>query len=145
MNPLITTNNVLQEVLAERIRQDDRWGEQNHPVHDQEDPNGVFLLGRSYAALEQEAKARFAAGRRSWALVELEEIFEALAAKTLAEARAEFIQVAAVAVAAVESIDRKLKEGAASDETKDPCAPGGSCRCPAGAADCARNEREESD
>lgn len=119
MNPLVTTDRVLQEVLAERVRQDERWGEQNHPVHDPEDPAGVFLLGRSYAALEQEAKARFAAGRRSWALVELEEVFEALAAKTPAEARAEFIQVAAVAVAAVESIDRKTKKEASDDAGTD--------------------------
>lgn len=121
MNPLVTTDRVLQEVLAERARQDERWGEQNHPVHDPEDPAGVFLLGRSYAALEQEAKARFAAGRRSWALVELEEVFEALSAKTPEEARAEFIQVAAVAVAAVESIDRQAEKEASDDAGTDGC------------------------
>lgn len=110
MNPLVTTNAVLQEVLAERVRQDERWGEQNHPVHDPLSPTGVYLLGRSYAALEQVMKARFELFPPSWAVIQLEEVFEALAAKTPAEARSEFIQVAAVAVAAVESIDRALKK-----------------------------------
>jgi hypothetical protein len=29
-NPMVVTDRVLQEVLAERVRQDDQWGEQNH-------------------------------------------------------------------------------------------------------------------
>jgi hypothetical protein len=93
-------------VAEERQRQDDRWGEQNHPVHDHSDPTGIYFLGRTYDWFEAEAKHRFSRGERSWALIQLEEVFEALSARTPEQAREEFIQVAAVAVAAVEAIDR---------------------------------------
>jgi hypothetical protein len=109
-NPLVTTDSVLREVLAERVRQDDRWGQQDHPMHAPGEEDGVLLLDWPFRDLEQVMKERFGYGPPSWAVIQLEEVFEALAAKTLPEARAEFIQVAAVAVAAVESIDRKLKK-----------------------------------
>lgn len=102
----IHTLNVLVEVAEERHAQDERWGEQNHPVHDHSDPTGIYLLGRRYADFERLAKLAFSRGARSWALIELEELFEALAAPTPKLAREEFIQVAAVAVAAVEALDR---------------------------------------
>lgn len=102
----VHTLNVLVEVAEERHAQDERWGEQNHPVHDHSDPTGIYLLGRRYADFERLAKLAFSRGARSWALIELEELFEALAAPTPERAREEFVQVAAVAVAAVEALDR---------------------------------------
>ena len=102
----IHTLNVLVEVAEERHAQDERWGQQDHPVHTPEDPGGQELLGRSYDHAERWAKYLFSQGRRSWALIQLEEVFEALSARRPRDQRTEFIQVAAVAVAAVEAIDR---------------------------------------
>ena len=101
---------VLTEVMEERAAQDLTWGEQNHPLHDPISPDGVVLMGRSYAALELMMKARFAE-HRSGAVILLEEVFEALAAKDLVHARTELVQVAAVAVMLVEGIDRARATG----------------------------------
>lgn len=99
------TINVLAEIMDERADQDRKWGEQNHPLHDPQSPTGLALLGHSYAQLEEIMKARFEA-ERSGAVILLEEVFEALAARDVSDARAELIQVAAVAVMIVEGIDR---------------------------------------
>jgi NTP pyrophosphatase (non-canonical NTP hydrolase) len=74
--------NVLDEVRAERERQDRKWGEQNHPLD-------------------------------TWMTVLMEEVGEAaqdvLKGRT-PELRKELVQVAAVAVAAIEFIDRGCPE-----------------------------------
>ncbi|MFJ4925338.1 hypothetical protein [Streptomyces sp. NPDC088736] len=102
-NPMITTDRVLQEVLVERVRQDETWGEQNHP-----DGTGVTAeqqkLADNARAMCQQA---FAEGRGDWAHVLFEEVREALAESDPAKLRAELIQVAAVACVWVESIDRR--------------------------------------
>ncbi len=91
---------VLDEVRRERRRQDAKWGEQNHdPFH--------------------------------WLSIEGEELGEAMRAANewwhqhpehLAEYREEMIQVAAVAVAAVQCLDRgkweKQHRGGSEDGTK---------------------------
>lgn len=72
------TEGVLEDVLHERERQDEKWGEQNH-------------------------------GRYKWLAILAEELGEAAAAALKGETenyRKEMIQVAAVAVSAVESHDR---------------------------------------
>lgn len=103
-NPSVVTNRVLSEVLAERVVQDTKWGEQNHP-----DGTG----GLHYAAMADEARSmceHVAKGREGgprWALILLEEAYEALTEADPARLRAELIQVAAVAVAWVEAIDRR--------------------------------------
>lgn len=75
---------VLNEVNAERDRQDRKWGEQNHsPAH------WLMILG------EEVGEANKAA---------LEAHFKG---KDLSEYRAELIQVAAVAVSMIECLDRK--------------------------------------
>lgn len=104
---------VANEVLAERERQHARWGVQDYPlVH--ADPGarwsltsyGIWLPVRT---LQARCAERFARGVGAWADILVEEVAEALDAAAhgdLAAARAELVQVAAVAVSAVESIDR---------------------------------------
>lgn len=116
----VHTLNVLVEVAEERHAQDERWGVQDHPVHTPGDATGTQALGKSYSHLERWIKYLFDQGIRSWALIQLEEIFEALAAPTREQARAEFLQVAAVAVAAVEAIDREdARNGGLSSPTRE--------------------------
>lgn len=116
------TTTVLDEVAAERERQNAKWGEQNHPngTGPQATPlrgilfdgpvipeNGCkkYALGLSYLA-KGSTDAAAAAGAVTFADILLEEVFEALAEEDPAKLRTELIQVAAVATQWVESIDR---------------------------------------
>lgn len=109
---------VLAEVADERARQDERWGEQNHP--DGTGPEnwwpGIFRLPMSKAASIAKQQVDFDAknDRVTYAEIFLEEVFEGLCEANPTRLREELIQVAAVAVAWVEAIDRRaavLSEG----------------------------------
>jgi hypothetical protein len=113
---------VLGEVADERERQDMKWGQQNHPDRffigrdDAEDGEHLYdyefracLWRRRNEARVAERNSEGAAPDRNaaWDGVLLEEVYEALAESDPARLRAELIQVAAVAVAWVEAIDRR--------------------------------------
>jgi hypothetical protein len=91
----------LAQVRNERIAQDIKWGQQNHP-----DGTNLRFEERANAA---RVMADIAAdeGNLTWADILLEEVYEALAETDNADLRAELIQVAAVCVAWVEAIDRR--------------------------------------
>ena len=92
---------ILDELVAERARQDRAWGEQNHA--DGLDP----LLGE---LLEREARRELhRPGRVSWSAILLEEVGEALRAPTDEALRGELVQVAAVVVAWLEALDRRVE------------------------------------
>lgn len=93
------TCEVLDDVLEERMLQNRKWGEQNHP-----DRRGLWYTRA--AELEQAARESLEAGP-SWAAILAEEVGEALQEDDPAKLRAELLQVAAVAVAWVEAIDRR--------------------------------------
>ncbi len=99
---------VLGDVALERHEQDLRWGEQNHP--DGTGP-GMFFAGIpvvEYAELVKEDLALAAErGRATWAMILLEEVAEAFAESDPAKVRGELVQVAAVATAWVQAIDRR--------------------------------------
>lgn len=81
-----STVEVLTEVLKERQRQDEKWGEQNH------DPFvWLAIIG------EEKGEADEAA---------LQSRFEPEGGKSLEDYRKELIETAATAVSAVESLDR---------------------------------------
>jgi hypothetical protein len=96
---------VFDEVTAERRRQDDKWGEQNHP-------DGTGGRGRrSSASLAKLAcEAAVEAKRLTWRHVLVEEVAEVFAENDQAKLRAELVQVAAVAVAWIEAIDRRERK-----------------------------------
>ena len=113
------TQRVLDEVAAERVRQDATWGEQNHPSLDRvllERPGGCTpeRMAEEYE-IPTEERARFllaaavTRGSPSWAGILVEEISESVKAGVRSDAacRAELVQVAAVAVAWIECIDRR--------------------------------------
>ena len=99
------------EVLHER-RAQDKWGEQNHPDGtgaDVREPvqgypftNGMLA---DAARLYTDQAAEY--GRLTYADILREEFREALAEANPGRLRAELVQVAAVAVAWVEAIDRR--------------------------------------
>lgn len=106
----------LDDVAAERVAQDAKWGQQNHP--DGTDTNWVDQIRPAFGWNGSEAMhaAKLArsdcqrAARRgevTWLKILREEAAEAFAETDPAKLRAELIQVAAVAVAWVEAIDRR--------------------------------------
>ncbi len=101
LHPRITSL-VADEVVAERARQDGRWGEQNHP-----DGTGSPAQIATGASTRQDCEAAAARGRLTWCDVLREEVAEAFAESDPQLLRAELVQVAAVAMAWVEHLDRR--------------------------------------
>jgi hypothetical protein len=92
---------VLLEVLDERLRQDAHWGERDHF-------DGTTSAFKASAEAAKRATDRFAkAGRVRWRHILDEEVQEAFAEIDPVKLRAELLQVAAVAVAWIECIDRR--------------------------------------
>lgn len=107
---------VLADVRMERERQHRKWGEQNHPDGTGDGfadawANDCGLNSISFAASEakRECEAAFRAGAGTYTHILMEEMFEALAESDKAKLRAELVQIAAVAVAWVEKLDREAK------------------------------------
>lgn len=107
------TDSVLTEVLQERLKQEQKWGQQNHPAIEYCAILGEEVGEVNKAALEAhfgypaDCPDNFDYG--SWpAVTKAPELHKRLHWKSL---RKELIQTAAVAVAMVESLDRnELKE-----------------------------------
>jgi hypothetical protein len=103
---------ILREVAAERVRQDEKWGEQNHP--DGTGPDVAWMLGHGwtssvmaatlYKKINDEKSDR---GILTFLDIALEEIAEAFAEKDEALLRAELLQCAAVLVNWIGAIDRR--------------------------------------
>jgi len=105
------TASVLAEVAEERVRQFDKWGEQNWP--DGTGPNVVWWQAFSPEAanavseIRERTDARAAAGMLTWLDIAEEEFAESAAEKDSEKLRAELVQLVAVGVAWIEAIDRR--------------------------------------
>lgn len=92
---------VLAEVGNERESQESKWGQQNHP-------SGTGHVGSQFLCkyyrdiTDNNAKE----GTITWLDILREEVYEAFAETDPVKVREELVQVAAVAVAWVEAIDR---------------------------------------
>ena len=107
------TTNAIRDVLSERARQDDRWGEQNH-------------AGVPWLAILMEEVGEFAK-----ALITDEASPE--------ECRRELVQVAAVAIAAIESLDRQTSRIVSTEDDVHICRVCGGCRYSATPSCCYRS------
>jgi hypothetical protein len=92
----------LAEIANEREMQDAKWGEQNHP-----DGTGHAIDEHTAVYARQTCQDAFKDGRGTWRHILDEETAEAYAEKDPAKLRTELMQVAAVAVAWIEAIDRR--------------------------------------
>lgn len=103
------TAEVLYEIARERSRQDAKWGEQNHPDGTGPAVRWITADTADYVAdtARVECQRMASVGRVTWRHILVEEIAEALAEDDPDKLREELIQVAAVAVNWVESIDRR--------------------------------------
>jgi hypothetical protein len=98
---------VLGDIQAERIRQDAKWGEQNHPDGTCDGPNGP-TIARQHADAARSICDHFdKIGKLTWAHIFTEEWLEAYAETDPTKLETELIQVAAVAAAWVECIRRR--------------------------------------
>lgn len=118
---IISMSRVLDEVRAERDAQNTKWGEQNlalglassagsNLLTGSADPEAMRVRYETQANHWKAVNTQRAKDRRiGWDGILLEEALEALAESDPTKARAELVQVAAVAVAMIESIDRAVQ------------------------------------
>lgn len=95
---------VFTAISIERMRQDQVWGEQNHP-----DGTGGYYAREDAEDAKVLCRDRAKAGTITWRDILDEEVKEAFAESDLDKLRTELLQVAAVAAAWVEAIDRRQK------------------------------------
>jgi hypothetical protein len=93
---------VLADVDNERTAQDIVWGEQNHP-----DGTGLPYDTETAEAARERCQQSAAMGTVTWREILFEEVWEAMAEADPVKLREELVQVAAVALAWVEAIDRR--------------------------------------
>lgn len=108
---------ILAEIAAERKRQDEKWGEQNHPIvaPTLSNPRSTMSALEWYNQplgsndWREEIDEAISGGELCYFSIFFEELAEALEAtdeRSEADVRMELIQCAAVLVAMVERIDR---------------------------------------
>lgn len=103
--PPPATMAVLGDVLLERKRQDQKFGEQGHRA---DGTSQIYINGANNARFECDfAEKR---GGASWRHIMTEEVCEAFAETDAKALRAELVQVAAVACAWIEAIDTRSKK-----------------------------------
>lgn len=110
--------NIFREIKFERIKQDKKWGVQNHPCLDPILLNKDTTPQRMCIEYEipTENRARqllelaIENGTLSYAHIALEEFTEAVSEFDIHKRRQEIVQLAAVLVAWVEKIDRDLQK-----------------------------------
>ena len=93
---------VFGEIFVERERQDRKWGEQNHP-----DGSGQYPETIDADVAKMACQDAADGGYLTWVHILREEVAEAFAETDPVRLRAELLQVAAVAVAWIEAIDRR--------------------------------------
>ena len=106
-----SVHRVVADVIAERERQHAKWGEQDHP--DGTGPGALADLSyrcTTADAAKGQCGRAFAQGTGTYAHIMYEEVCEAFEERDLARLRTELIQVAAVAVAWVEKLDRDMEK-----------------------------------
>ncbi len=99
---------ILQAIHDERERQDQKWGEQNHPDFDLKH----FARIAKAEVCRERCDTAAMSSHCSWDLILLEEVAEAVDAAHAGEVRdlrEELLQVAAVAVSWIEAIDRRVE------------------------------------
>lgn len=105
---------ILNEIVAERVRQDAKWGVQEHDLWGQwlasvqpGELRALILRIPTQADAKISCNRRLAEKSAGWLDIMLEEFAEVAEADSEAAARTELIQLAAVVVNALEAIDRR--------------------------------------
>jgi hypothetical protein len=102
MNELRT--DIFEAVDEERKRQNEKWGEQNHPMLNVPFNREGMIQGQlTYKQLNDGGKDC------CWFAILLEEVYEAFSETDPAKQREEMVQAAAVAVQIIEYLDREME------------------------------------
>lgn len=111
------TNDILLDIVSERHRQDEKWGEQNHPSVDTvllDRPGGCSAERMcEHFEVPNETRAKFLCdtadknGQLTWSHIAVEELSEAISAPDDEQRLDELHQLAAVVVAWIENIKRR--------------------------------------
>jgi hypothetical protein len=112
-------NKILDEIRAERKKQEEKWGEQNHPCLDLDvlasHKCTPEVMTEAYN-IPSELQAKDITDRNAengtltYADIALEEFCEVVSEFDPVKRRQELVQLAAVTVAWIEKIDRDLKK-----------------------------------
>lgn len=94
----------IEAIVKERHRQNQKWGEQNHPDGTSE---AYSIIAKIF---KKRTDDRAKAGTVTWLDILSEETMEAFAETEPASIRAELVQVAAVCVQWIEAIDRRERK-----------------------------------
>jgi len=121
----------LRDIIGERVKNRARWGVQDHPsVHGVPHgmPNTFIYDIPSEQTTKNRCHGKARRGTLTWADILLEEFAEAVDAPNEVARHAELVQVAAVALAWIECIDRRRAADLAADasfrQAGDPrCTP----------------------
>lgn len=105
-------NEILSDVAKERERQDAKWGEQNWD-HVRPELLPIMPMLEKNAKMNCELFAK--EGTVSWFDILSEEVYEAFAATDIDEQIKELTQVAAVAVSAIECLERRRNAGSVQE------------------------------
>lgn len=97
---------IFEEIHQERLRQDAKWGEQNHPIRP-EDPEIIQFFHGAMIRAKESCDFHHENGTQAWFYIVREELLEVMDESTAEGQRAELVQLAAVAVSMIECIDRK--------------------------------------
>lgn len=119
-------SDIVAEVALERVNQVERWGQQDHPSFISEMDRRQAQAKADY--WKERNDSRVQRDLLAWDGILLEEVWEALAERDDVLRRIELIQVAAVAVAEVEAIDRRMGDS-----------PNGGIDCPATGEPCEKD------
>lgn len=111
INPDTAYSPVYGAIARERAAQDAKWGEQNHR-------DGTGGPGRRAAADDARDWTNHQAAEKTLCWIDIleEEVAEAAAESDPVELRAELVQIAAVAAAWIEAIDRRTASRAGGAE-----------------------------
>lgn len=117
------TCNILAEVAHERTRQETLWGQQDHVDHlpvSWEQKWSLLMdygnLANKFRQIHAEATVKLTemgmppGKTSSWDVILLEEVYEAVCEDIPEKIREELVQVAAVAVAWIEALDRRMEQ-----------------------------------
>lgn len=114
VNDLKEKLDIINEILKERQRQDDKWGREEHPLvykFNGKEATGEDLCRYYDIPSEQKAKNRCdnvaKNGTITWTDIIIEEVSEVVSASNDKDRRTELVQLGAVIVAAIECLDRK--------------------------------------
>ena len=95
-------------IAAEIVKQDEKWGQQDHPMNGGKIPERGRISHDGQADVWKAINdARKTAGQLGWDGILLEESYEAAGARTVEEQIEELVQVAAVAVQAIRALKRQ--------------------------------------